>query len=112
MTALRVFIDETPLADEEARAFWKRYADWMEAHRSDLGGFARSEGLASVHPELRGGGPVLVGSRTEPQRPYGVAPARDAQGKASGAGSGKRRASVASPGNPKTRRRRNTAPKR
>jgi hypothetical protein len=81
MTALRVLIDGTPLADGDARAFWKRYADWMEGHRGDLGGFATAEGLASVHPELQGGGPVLVASRTEPQRPYAVAPERGPEGR-------------------------------
>ncbi|HXN32597.1 MAG TPA: hypothetical protein VN894_12075 [Polyangiaceae bacterium] len=111
MTALRVLIDGTPLADDEGRAFWKRYADWMEAHRGDLGGFAQAEGLASVHPELRGGGPVLVASRTEPQRPYGVAPARDAQGRAPAGGPPARRAAApASP--PGGKRRRNKGPKR
>jgi hypothetical protein len=78
MSALRVLVDGSPLPDEEALAFWKRYSDWMEQHRGDLSGFARGEGLASVHPEMQGGGPVLVASRSEPQRPYGVAPKRPA----------------------------------
>ena len=111
MTALRVFIDEKPIPDEEARAFWKRYADWMEGHRGDLAGFAQSEGLASVHPELRGGGPVLVASRTAPQRPFGGAPVRDAPAKGSGGGWGTRRSTPVSTEH-KTKRRRNTAPKR
>jgi hypothetical protein len=111
MTALRVLVDGTPLGDDEARAFWKRYADWMEGHRGDLGGFARAEGLASVHPELRGGGPVLVASRTDPQRPYGVAPDRDARGKPPGVSPVSLR-SVPASHTPKTKRRRNTPPKR
>jgi hypothetical protein len=76
MSALRVLVDGAPLADHQARAFWKRYSDWMEEHPGDLAGFALREGLSSVHPEMQGGGPVLVASRTQPQSPYGVAPKR------------------------------------
>jgi hypothetical protein len=79
LTALSVFLDGEPLPDDEARAFWKRFSAWMEAHRGDLGGFARSEGLASAHPEMRGAVAVLVASRAAPQRPYGVARASPAQ---------------------------------
>lgn len=67
---LAVFIDGAPLPPEEGRAFWQRFSDHMEAHRGDLAGFAASEKLASVHPEVRGGEPVLVGSKTAVQRPY------------------------------------------
>ena len=74
MSALRVLIDGEPLAAAEAIAFWKRFSDWMEAHAGDLAGFAHSEGLVSVHPEMHDGAPVLTASRTAPQRPYGVAP--------------------------------------
>ena len=73
MTALAVFLDGEPLPDDQARAFWKRFSAWMDAHRGDLSGFARSEGLASVHPEVRAAGAVLVASGAAPQRPYGVA---------------------------------------
>jgi hypothetical protein len=76
MSALRVLVDGMQLPDEEATAFWKRFSGWMQEHRGDLGGFARAEGLASVHPEMHEGGPVLVASRTVPQRPYAIAPAR------------------------------------
>jgi hypothetical protein len=69
-------VDGTPLPDVEALAFWKRFSAWMEEHRGDLPGFARAEGFASVHPEMHGGEPVLVASRTEPQRPYVPAPKR------------------------------------
>jgi hypothetical protein len=75
MSALRVLVDGTPLSDDDARAFWKRFSDWMEEHRGDLSGFARAEGLASVHPEMHASGPVLIASRSAQQRPYGVAPA-------------------------------------
>jgi hypothetical protein len=80
LTALRVVIDGAPLEDAEARAFWKRFSAWMDEHRGDLAGFARTEGLASVHPEMHGGGPVLVGSRSAPQRAYVTAPTRSAAG--------------------------------
>jgi hypothetical protein len=76
VTALRVLVDQAPLPDDDARAFWKRYSDWMEEHRGDLAGFARAEGLVSVHPEMHGGEPVLVASRTATQRPYASAPKR------------------------------------
>ena len=73
---LRVLVDGAPLADPDARALWRRFSAWMEEHPSDLGGFARAEGFASVHPELHGGEPVLVVSRVAPQRPYAPAPAK------------------------------------
>ncbi len=73
---LSVKIDGKLLPDEDGRAFWARFSSWMDAHPGDLGGFARSEGLASVHPEMHDGGPVLVGSRTAPQRAYTTAPKR------------------------------------
>jgi len=70
---LSAFIDGTPLAESEARALWQRFSAWMEEHAGDLAGFARAEGFASVHPELHDGEPVLVASRTVPQRPYASA---------------------------------------
>jgi hypothetical protein len=77
MSALRVLVDGEPLPDADARAFWKRFSEWMEEKRGDLAGFARSEGLASVHPELHESGPVLVASRTGAQVPYETAPTRE-----------------------------------
>jgi hypothetical protein len=74
MTALRVLVDGVPLPDVEARAMWHRFSAWMEEHVGDLAGFASAEGLASVHPEMHGGLPVLVASHAAPQRPYGPAP--------------------------------------
>jgi hypothetical protein len=71
---LAVTIDGTPLPEAEARAFWARFSAWMEAHPGDLGGFARSEGLASVQPEMHDGSPVLACSRTAAQGPYTAAP--------------------------------------
>jgi hypothetical protein len=73
MSALGVLIDGEPLEAEEAIAFWKRFSAWMDEHRGDLAGFARSEGLASVAPEVHDGAPVLVASRSAPQQPYEVA---------------------------------------
>jgi hypothetical protein len=70
---LRVLLDDTPLAEPDARALWQRFSAWMETHEGDLAGFARAEGFSSVHPEIRGGEPVLVASRTAAQRPYASA---------------------------------------
>src|SRR5262249_34701006 len=67
---LAVLVDGVPLSPDEARAFWERFSDWMEAHRGDLAGFAKREGFASVHPGVDAGRPVLRVSRTEAQRPY------------------------------------------
>jgi hypothetical protein len=68
---LAVQVDGTPMPDEEARAFWTRFSDHMDAHAGDLVGFARREGYASVHPEARNGVALLVVSRSAIQRPYG-----------------------------------------
>ena len=73
MSALRVVLDGEPLPAEEAIAFWKRFSEWMDEHRGDLAGFARSEGLSSVQPEVHDGSPVLVASRSARQQPYDVA---------------------------------------
>jgi hypothetical protein len=74
MSLLRVLIDGAPLPDEEAIAFWKRFSGWMDENPSDLAGFAKSEGFASVTPEMHSGAPVLVASRSAPQKPYTSAP--------------------------------------
>lgn len=81
---LSVIVDGTPMPDAEARAFWERFSAHMEEHKGDLAGFARAEGFASVHPEMRGGAPVLIVSRTAAQRAYANAPQR---GGGSGSGS-------------------------
>jgi hypothetical protein len=78
MTALRVFVDGVALSDEDARSLWRRFSAWMDAHVGDLAGFARAEGFASLHPEMHAGSPVLVASRTAPQRPYAVARKKEA----------------------------------
>lgn len=76
-SVLRVLVDGEPMPAEEAVAFWKRFSTWMDEHEGDLGGFAKSEGLASVHPEMDSGAPVLVASRTGAQRAYTTAPKRN-----------------------------------
>lgn len=78
MSALRVVIDDAPLPSEEAVAFWKRFSTWMDDHPGDLAGFAQGEGLASIRPEMHDGAPVLVGSHSAPQVPYGNAPQHNA----------------------------------
>ena len=73
-------MDGVPLPDEEARAFWRRFSDFMEENRGDLAGFAKKEGFASVHPGVDDGGPVLYASRSEAQKPYGPASRRGGSG--------------------------------
>ena len=70
--ALAVKIDGEPLAEDEGRALWQRFSAFMQDNRGDLAGFAKSEGLASIHPAMEGGRAILVGSRTSsvPQRAY------------------------------------------
>jgi hypothetical protein len=74
MTALKVMVDGVALGDDEARDLWKRFSAWMDANPSDLAGFAKAEGFASLHPEMHGGSPVLVASHAASQRPYTTAP--------------------------------------
>jgi hypothetical protein len=85
---LRATVDGTPLAPEEAERLWKRFSDWMEEHKGDLQGFAKSEGFTSVHPAVEGGLPVLCASRSTPQQPY--APVANGGGVASPGGGGSR----------------------
>jgi hypothetical protein len=70
--ALAVKIDGELLAEDEGRALWQRFSAYMEENRGDLAGFAKSEGLASIHPAMEGGRAILVGSRSAsaPQRAY------------------------------------------
>jgi hypothetical protein len=95
---LAVMVDGQPLGDDDARAFWGRFSAYMEAHRSDLAGFAKQEGFASVHPETGPNGAVLVASRTARQRPYATAPDRPNPGAARSTGSAKIHASSKKPG--------------
>lgn len=76
---LAVVVDGVALPEVDARAFWDRFSRHMEDNPRDLAGFAKAEGLASVHPEMGAGGAVLVGSTTAPQRAYANAPSRDAK---------------------------------
>ena len=70
MSTLRVVVDGVPMPEAEARAFWKRFSDHMEANKGDLAGFAKAEGFASVHPAMGASGAELVVSRSAPQGPY------------------------------------------
>ena len=76
MGDLIVLVDGAPLPGEDARAFWRRFSDWMNEHPGDLAGFAQAEGMASVRPEIHEGTPALVASRTAAQTPYASAPKR------------------------------------
>ncbi len=79
---LAVLVDGVPLPPEEARELWQRFSDWMEEHRGDLAGFAAHEGYASVFPGVDQGRPVLLASKSAPQRPYG--PAQQAASRSGG----------------------------
>lgn len=70
---LAVLVDGAALPEDEARALWERFSEWMEEHRGDLEGFAKREGFASIYPDVASGRPVLRASRTAPQRPYAPA---------------------------------------
>ena len=86
MTTLRVLLDGEALESGESVAFWKRFSAWMDEHPGDLGGFAKSESLTSVRPEMHDGAPVLVASRNAPQTPYTTAPKRKTPAGAGGGG--------------------------
>jgi hypothetical protein len=73
---LLVRVDGTLLGEEEARALWERFSAHMDANKGDLAGFAAKEGFASVHPGLENGRPVLLISRSAPQKPYATVPSR------------------------------------
>ncbi|MEJ7729724.1 MAG: hypothetical protein WKG00_10945, partial [Polyangiaceae bacterium] len=60
---LAVVIDGVAMGDDEARALWVRFSQYMDEHQGDLAGFAASEGLSSVVPEHRKGQAVLVVTR-------------------------------------------------
>jgi hypothetical protein len=84
VTALRVVVDGVAMSDEDAIATWHRFSAYMDEHKGDLAGFAKQEGLASIHPAMENGLPVLVASRSAPQKPYATAeagaPRREAAG--------------------------------
>ena len=68
--SLAAKVDGTLLPEAEARALWERFSAHMDANKGDLAGFAAKEGFASVHPGMEGGRPILIASRSGPQRPY------------------------------------------
>jgi hypothetical protein len=70
MPRLSVVIDGKEMPEADARAFWKRFSDHMEANKGDLAGFAKAEGFASVKPTMSAQGPELVVSKTAAQTPY------------------------------------------
>ncbi|MBX3206748.1 MAG: hypothetical protein KF764_16885 [Labilithrix sp.] len=74
-SSLAVLVDGVALPEDDARALWERFSAWMEEHRGDLAGFAAAEGFASIHPGVDGGRPVLLASKTAPQRAYATATA-------------------------------------
>ena len=70
MPSLSVLVDGALMPEAEARAFWTRFSDHMEAHKGDLAGFAKSEGFVSVRPAMGADGARLIVSKTAAQVPY------------------------------------------
>lgn len=70
---LLVTVEGVPMEAEKARELWQRFSAYMEEHKGDLAGFAKSEGYVSAHPRSDGGKAVLALSRTEAQAAYGPA---------------------------------------
>jgi hypothetical protein len=70
---VKVVVDGQTMPDADARAFWERFSAWMEDNPGDLGGFAKKEGFASVHPTVESGTPVLRVSKSAAQQPYSPA---------------------------------------
>lgn len=68
---LAVYIDSRPLPDDEARALWVRFSEWMDTHRGDFDGFAKKEGYVSARTEMRGGKAALVLLSTASSSPAG-----------------------------------------
>lgn len=68
--ALLVRVDGELLPEDQARELWARFSAHMEEFKGDLAGFAAKEGFASAHPGIESGRPVLLLSRTSPQKAY------------------------------------------
>jgi hypothetical protein len=95
VTALRVVVDGVAMSDEQAIDTWHRFSAYMDEHKGDLAGFAKQEGFASIHPAMEKGLPVLVASRSAPQKPYasverGGSSSHQVAGKHSPGGAGRR----------------------
>ena len=67
--ALSAMVDATPLDAETARELWQRFSAYMETHRNDFAGFARSEGFAHAEVAVRGGTPTLTLLSKRPKKP-------------------------------------------
>jgi hypothetical protein len=70
MPTLQVLVDGAPMPEADARAFWARFSEHMEANKGDLAGFAKREGYASVHPAMGPAGARLMVSKTAAQTAY------------------------------------------
>ncbi len=93
---LLVRADGELLPDADARAFWKRFSDHMEANQGDLAGFAKNEGFASVRPAVENGSAILIASHSETQVPYASV---SVSGPANSGRGGRQRSSAGSPKN-------------
>jgi hypothetical protein len=73
---LAATLDGVSLSDDEAKALWTRFSQYMEEHRGDTAGFAKQNGYVSVTPTFAGGRAVLVARTTEAPPAPPPAPAR------------------------------------
>lgn len=109
---LVVLKDGEPLPDDEARALWTEFSEYMELTRGDMPGFAKNHGWTEVRPEYRKGQAVLIVSTT-PEAAAKAAPPppkpKAAPPKQGGGGGGKRpqgkKGSPSKGGNPPAKKR-------
>jgi hypothetical protein len=57
---LAVMINGVFLEDGPARQLWTEFSAYMDIHRNDFDGFAKSRGYTSIKPEHREGRAVLI----------------------------------------------------
>ena len=57
---LVALVDGAPLEEDAGRALWTEFSAYMDEHKGDMAGFAKTKGWQSVAPEYRQGKAVLV----------------------------------------------------
>jgi hypothetical protein len=57
---LAVEIDGKRLSDDEARAVWQRFSEFMDASNGDFAAFAKDEGVALVATRTVNGQAILM----------------------------------------------------
>lgn len=66
---LSAFVDGRALEQEPARELWERFSSYMDSHRNDFVGFARSEGFAHAEVTVINGVPTLKLATNAPKKP-------------------------------------------